>query len=603
MGLSDNVAIVALVVSLVALVLATGQALQQFLGTAEGYRRCARAVIGPWHRLRWRHFVWAEFRYETHYVTPEFMLLSADELEDTAGRPHILTKVPVGLKPSARAWKLFKKHSRDDVIANAEAVLSRSLQIYDSDYGDHTGTARRRAGGSKVRSDASRSSDEEKGNGNGKSVAMRGDARSKPKPLLQSQNRASWLLLLQRTHAAYQSYRTSKQPRSTLAHSAHLHVPAKYEELNLSSRPANNVETMICVTFLECVWDIMPMEVTKPLAKTTMGELVILATRMGMQWRSLQINGAQLLADGNGYSLTFTETTGLGLIAKLSSTGRQEAPPEMIPSRAADKMMCGILPGCAYLVDQDIPCVGDDRKVTESLMMRKLCARLETGRTLFDFWEKAPRKWCEPQNEAIVLLSEFLPAADCSSTEFYFWGWASNRQSCFEFWEARFAFWRHLKRHSMDSELDEALSEVLRYLGHFRDTYHYDFYSIKAKIAAAALDGPNEEHRRQRQCNLIEDCRRTFEWTTAWLMEHDFFEWDESSNDWSFRTWCKSSAISYLQRVNAISYIYKSLCLRYYILRVSRMMGKTLPMSQTCADPITHHSRYAHDSCAHEHEL
>ena len=57
MSLSDNVAITALVVSLVALVISTAQTMLSFLGTADGYRRCGEFVIGGWSKLRKRRFI------------------------------------------------------------------------------------------------------------------------------------------------------------------------------------------------------------------------------------------------------------------------------------------------------------------------------------------------------------------------------------------------------------------------------------------------------------------------------------------------------------------------------------------------------------------
>jgi hypothetical protein len=43
---TDNIAITALVVSLIALVTTVGQLLQQYFVTADGYRRCQSSVIG-----------------------------------------------------------------------------------------------------------------------------------------------------------------------------------------------------------------------------------------------------------------------------------------------------------------------------------------------------------------------------------------------------------------------------------------------------------------------------------------------------------------------------------------------------------------------------
>jgi hypothetical protein len=83
--MADTLALTALVVSLVALFTTIGQLLQQYLATADGYRRCTScspplrhlltvsgqpSVMGLWAtktKLRWR---WREFRFETIFVVP-----------------------------------------------------------------------------------------------------------------------------------------------------------------------------------------------------------------------------------------------------------------------------------------------------------------------------------------------------------------------------------------------------------------------------------------------------------------------------------------------------------------------------------------------------
>jgi hypothetical protein len=51
-----DVAVVALVISLIALVISTQQLLMELLGSADGYCQCAESVSGSWHRKRKR--VW-----------------------------------------------------------------------------------------------------------------------------------------------------------------------------------------------------------------------------------------------------------------------------------------------------------------------------------------------------------------------------------------------------------------------------------------------------------------------------------------------------------------------------------------------------------------
>lgn len=73
--MDSNVAVVALIVSLVALAITSGQLLGQYFATADGYRRCQPSVMGSWAkrtRLRWR---WTQFRFETFFTIPEIILL------------------------------------------------------------------------------------------------------------------------------------------------------------------------------------------------------------------------------------------------------------------------------------------------------------------------------------------------------------------------------------------------------------------------------------------------------------------------------------------------------------------------------------------------
>ena len=71
----DPVALVALIISLIALVIATGQLLQQYFGTADGYRRCQESVMSPrWAAMTKLHFRWREFRFETRYCVPDISI-------------------------------------------------------------------------------------------------------------------------------------------------------------------------------------------------------------------------------------------------------------------------------------------------------------------------------------------------------------------------------------------------------------------------------------------------------------------------------------------------------------------------------------------------
>lgn len=69
--LSQNVfGLVALIISLIALLTTCLQVLQQYFSSAEGYRRCAESVMGPWNKGTHRKLNWREFRVEVIFETP-----------------------------------------------------------------------------------------------------------------------------------------------------------------------------------------------------------------------------------------------------------------------------------------------------------------------------------------------------------------------------------------------------------------------------------------------------------------------------------------------------------------------------------------------------
>ncbi|KEQ93263.1 hypothetical protein AUEXF2481DRAFT_6802 [Aureobasidium subglaciale EXF-2481] len=85
----DPSTIVALVIGVLALLATLVQTLQQYIATADGFRRCGPGVMGPWGRktrLRWR---WREFRFEVLYCVPfiEFGLPNKGEGGSRSLRP------------------------------------------------------------------------------------------------------------------------------------------------------------------------------------------------------------------------------------------------------------------------------------------------------------------------------------------------------------------------------------------------------------------------------------------------------------------------------------------------------------------------------------
>ncbi|KAF9696366.1 hypothetical protein EKO04_005639 [Ascochyta lentis] len=107
----------------------------------------------------------------------------------------------------------------------------------------------------------------------------------------------------------------------------------------------------------EWSWDFMPPEVVRPLATTTVGTLVVLAHRLGMAWRDLQPSRGYLRAEGNGHTINSTTIRGFGILVQYTFDESYlpsyvARPHTRIHTEAADKLACGIIPGCQAL---DLP--------------------------------------------------------------------------------------------------------------------------------------------------------------------------------------------------------------------------------------------------------
>ncbi|KAI9710338.1 MAG: hypothetical protein M1820_002833 [Bogoriella megaspora] len=129
--------------------------------------------------------------------------------------------------------------------------------------------------------------------------------------------------------------------------------------------------SMPAVVFRERSWDLMPPELTRPLAASTVGDLIVMAHRLGLQWRDIRPGQGFIRADGNGHSLSSTTVRGYGMVVQYSNDASFERRDRwknlMIPTEQADKMGCGIIPGSKALLIPDLPLVETDRPDYQSI--------------------------------------------------------------------------------------------------------------------------------------------------------------------------------------------------------------------------------------------
>lgn len=286
-GDNNTIAAAALAVALVALLSTVGQVLQQYFGTADGFRRCQDSVVGPWAKRTRLKFRWSEFRFETLFTVPHIML-------------------------QRTVW-----------------VSSEMPDCPYPDGGWILGRAEHQAGADEV------------------NLLISGRAAASPELV-------TWLRFLRAIQWTHKRM-LFKLSRVTQAGGEKNDLKlAEYENRNL---------TMPVVKFEERSWDFMPPDVVKPYARINIGDLGILARRLGMEWDRFEPSDGILRAQGNGYNLTSVLVRSVGTMVEINEilgSGAQNAPlpwltpviPEhverkmlLIPCAAADKMAFGILPG------------------------------------------------------------------------------------------------------------------------------------------------------------------------------------------------------------------------------------------------------------------
>ena len=101
---SDAVALLALIVSLVALLIALLQVAQQYAATAYDYRRCSARTMGGWSKHTKRVFIPSEIRFEITFAVPHIDI----ELFDKGNKVPTCCNVISWTGFSSSAWKLIQ---------------------------------------------------------------------------------------------------------------------------------------------------------------------------------------------------------------------------------------------------------------------------------------------------------------------------------------------------------------------------------------------------------------------------------------------------------------------------------------------------------------
>ena len=329
MASDTTISTIALAVALVALVTTISQVLGQFLATADGYRRCQSSVMGGWAKLTHRKFRWSEMRFETIYTTPQFGLFpympgqSVSKETDAYGTKEIHHQL------DGSAWSkqaTYCETTRGPHLAGSTENVSWLRFI----------------------------------------EALHQNSRESLKLFAISvDDVASKKMLGNRTNLVAQGKIVEDITQHSFGSQGYL-IP----DLKLQRRS----------------WDFVPPDVVRPLASVTIGDLAVMARRLGMIWKQFEPLDGNFRAEGNGHTITSTAVRSMGTVLQIgvkdflpSAEAAEELNELYIPSEAADKMGFGIVPGVASLGVPDYK-LGTEEEVLATL--RNVMSSREAAETV-----------------------------------------------------------------------------------------------------------------------------------------------------------------------------------------------------------------------------
>lgn len=237
-------------------------------------------------------------------------------------------------------------------------------------------------------------------------------------------------------------------------------------------------------------WDLMPPDVVKPLATTTLGDILVIAHRLGLDWTTVRPNEGLLHAHGHGQSLTSIEIRSFGLALRYTNKDPQREssddiffPPIkkvdgsrtlsrlFIPTAAVDKMAFGFIPADPEL-DTDEHCLTEGTRRFDGLQetlsaldinwkATEYCTRGLAGQNFYNDDFNIPQ-W-NGVADAIYLLSPWLPLQGTGATRVRL-PHRSVLQTPLNWREGHVVFWVRLR--DVIATLSPVPPQLQRVLGH-----------------------------------------------------------------------------------------------------------------------------------------
>ncbi|CAK7225341.1 hypothetical protein SBRCBS47491_005855 [Sporothrix bragantina] len=328
------IAIAALAISVVALIIAVLQALQQYFASAEGYSQCSEKTIGRWSKFTKRKLLLKQFRFEVRFRVPVIFVA-----------PPYNRFGPLGDDTGVEA----------DIGAGKEIVyVDGSSENYRK---THTWTPeeydfkREKLKGTDSR-EAIHTADNEM---------------------------TTWLALLMAIQ------RMERESREWQDHMARPYVAPVDADASKALVLADNYggHTMVVgVQEKTRSWDTMPDGLKKPYATTAMCHLVEIVAMLGIHWKEFDRRNNVYRAQGNGFLVTGSMVPNLGVaftFEKVGKTWFQEN--RIVPNDSVKQLCFGFCP-TIFQAGLKTPLYTDEPKDEGTL---QLATRAEVAETLVSF--------------------------------------------------------------------------------------------------------------------------------------------------------------------------------------------------------------------------
>lgn len=428
MDAETRIALAALIIGLSALLITTGQLLQQVCGTADGYRRCQSSVIGPWARRTRRVWLWSQFRMETKFTTPEIVLIDLDQSD------HRLADAKAFSGSSAASNQIIDLNSRELPIE-----LRETIDICEG-MSDHST--------------------------NGDLVSWTSFIRQ--------------LSLLVRMHPPRSIHVSRQRPGIHCMQSPYSSVGVIYQERTWDLMPTDILRPVASSRLGTII--ILAMHLGMRWKNLEMSNGILRAEGNGHVLISSMVQGFGIV-----FNYSFNPSFQRILSEWISNGALYQGEQSRSLSRNADKLACGIIPGTSLFNVCDIALRGKDSEETSFLLSeavnglgarQQIVEALAEVETVQHMTRHGPHnKLSFPINDMICVLTPFLPQEGSTNTFFTYPLQTTVPLSVFLFWETREILLHKLRDHPERHPSNRPhLQEIYERMLHLSQKYEKDFY-------------------------------------------------------------------------------------------------------------------------------